>query len=412
MQHVVIVGAGIVGISAGLWLRRMTEARVTVIDRLGPGEGTSHGNAGVLAACGMVPVTVPGLVGKAPGMLADRESAVFLRWAYLPRLLPWLVRYLSHAADGQTRRIAGGLAPIVTDTVAQHRALAAGTPAERYLVPCDYVHAYPGRAAWRADAYGWALRREAGFEPELIEGEAVQEYDPALDRALRLIAVLRDHGHVRDPGGYVRALAEAFRGMGGEVRRTELKDIRLEAGRIAAVETADGAIPCDRAVIATGAWSAPWMKKLGIAVPLETERGYHIVFEGAEGGPAQPTMISTGKFVATPMEGGLRCAGLLEFGGLAAGPSAGPLALIRRQVTRAFPRLTWRSEVEWLGHRPATTDSLPLIGEAGQSGVFAAFGHHHVGLTGGPKTGRLVAGLVSGQPPNLDLAPYAPGRFA
>jgi D-amino-acid dehydrogenase len=112
------------------------------------------------------------------------------------------------------------------------------------------------------------------------------------------------------------------------------------------------------------------------------------------------------------MEQGLRCAGIVEFGGLEAGPSSAPFALLRRQVKRTFPHLRARDEIEWMGHRPAPTDSLPLIGQVGESRVFTAFGHHHIGLTGGPKTGRLVAGLIAGQPVNADLSPYHPQRFS
>ena len=186
----------------------------------------------------------------------------------------------------------------------------------------------------------------------------------------------------------------------------------LTGGQVRAVLTDQGRLECDDLVIATGVWSKPLMRKLGIKVPLESERGYHIVFEGAEGGPSRPFMIASGKFVATPMEQGLRCAGIVEFGGLKAGPSRAPFDLLRRQVKKAFPQLEARNEIEWMGHRPAPTDSLPLIGEVGQSRVFTAFGHHHIGLTGGPKTGRLVAGLIAGQGINTDLAPYHPQRFS
>jgi len=409
--HIAVIGAGIVGVSAALWLRR-GGAEVTLIDRLAPGQGASYGNGGVLAACGIVPVTAPGLALKGPGMLLDRDAPLFLRWGYLPRLAPWLARYLSHATDGETRRIAAALVPLLTDSVEQHRALAAGTPAEAWLRPGDYSFAYRDRRAFEADGYGWAIRREAGFEPEVLEGAAVRERCPALGPRIGCLAVLRDHGHVRDPGGYVAALAQVFAGMGGRIVQAEVKRFDLPGGRLAGVETSAGRIACSRAVLATGAWSGPAMKALGLSVPLETERGYHIVFEGAEGAPDHPVMVAAGKFVATPMAAGLRCAGLLEFGGLAAGPRRAPFALMRRHVRRAFPGLTAVREVEWMGHRPAPSDSLPLIGEVRGTGIHAAFGHHHVGLTGGPKTGRLVADLLLGRAPNIDLSPYAPARFA
>ena len=200
--------------------------------------------------------------------------------------------------------------------------------------------------------------------------------------------------------------------MGGTIRQAEVKDFDLAGGKVCAVQTTQGAIACDDVVLATGVWSKPMMKKLSLNIPLETERGYHIVFENATGGPSRPVMLASGKFVATPMDQGLRCAGIVEFGGLDAGPSKAPFALLRRQAARAFPHLKATSEIEWLGHRPAPSDSLPLIGQVGETRVFTAFGHHHIGLTGGPKTGRLVAGLITGVPVNTDLAPYHPQRFS
>jgi glycine/D-amino acid oxidase-like deaminating enzyme len=408
--HCVVIGAGIVGVSTAIWLRR-AGVEVTVIDRGAPGTGTSHGNAGVLASCAMVPVTGPGLMRKAPGMLLDRDFPLFLRWSYLPRLLPWLRKYLTVANDADTRRIAKGLTTITGDSVEQHKSLCDELGLGDWVSESEYCFAYNSRAAFEAEHYVWALRKEAGFEPRLIEGAQVHDYEPALGPQINTLAVMKDHGFIRSPGGYVQALAKAFEEMGGTVMQAEVKDFDLSGGHVRGVQTTEGTIPCDDLVLATGVWSKPLMKKLGLNVPLEAERGYHIVFEDASGGPARPTMIASGKFVATPMEQGLRCAGIVELGGLEAGPSDAPLALLRRQAKAAFPGLKATNEIEWLGHRPAPSDSLPLIGEVGNSRVFTAFGHHHIGLTGGPKTGRLVAGLITGQAPNTDLTAYHPQRF-
>ena len=409
-QHVVVIGAGIVGVSTAIWLRR-AGVEVTLVDRAAPGTGTSHGNAGVLAACSMVPVTAPGLGRKAPGMLLDRDFPLFLRWSYLPRLLPWLRRYMANANDGDTRRIATGLIPIVSDTVEQHKSLCTDLGLGDWITDSDYCFAYKNRAAFEAERYTWALRADAGFVPEIIEGGAVHEYEPNLGPDITCMAILKQHGFIRSPGGYVQALAKAFADIGGKIVQSEVQDFDLNGGIITGVQTNDGTIACDDVVLATGVWSKPLMRKLGLNVPLESERGYHIVFEGSSGGPSRPIMIASGKFVATPMEQGLRCAGIVEFGGLDAGPSKAPLELLRRHAKLAFPHLSASSEIEWLGHRPAPSDSLPLIGQIGKSRVFTAFGHHHIGLTGGPKTGRLVAGLITGQPVNTDLTAYHPQRF-
>jgi glycine/D-amino acid oxidase-like deaminating enzyme len=319
---------------------------------------------------------------------------------------------MSHANDADTQRIARGLNHIVADTVEQHKSLCDDLGLGSWVNESDYCFAYANRSVFENEGYTWAIRREMGFIPQIIEGQEVREYEPSLSDDITCMAIMKDHGFIRSPGGYVQALAAAFEQMGGTIRQAEVKDFDLAGGKVCAVQTTQGAIACDDVVLATGVWSKPMMKKLGLNIPLETERGYHIVFENATGGPSRPVMLASGKFVATPMDQGLRCAGIVEFGGLDAGPSKAPFALLRRQAARAFPHLKATSEIEWLGHRPAPSDSLPLIGQVGETRVFTAFGHHHIGLTGGPKTGRLVAGLITGVPVNTDLAPYHPQRFS
>lgn len=410
--HVVVIGAGIVGVSTAIWLRR-AGIDVTVVDRVEPGTSasTSYGNAGVLAACSVAPVTAPGMIAKSPKMLLDPEFPLFLRWSYLPKLTPWLLKYLSHANDKDTRRISDSLAPILYDSPSQHEALAKGTEAKEWLVNSDYSFVYPSREAFEADRYTWMLRRTAGFEPELLEGPAVQEFEPNLSLDMKLLAVMHDHGYVRDPGKYILALSQEAKKLGAKFVQAEVKDFVLTDGRVSKVVTSGEDLDCTQVVLATGVWSGGLAKKLGLAVPLESERGYHIVFRSAENGPETPMMITTGKFVATPMKAGLRCAGIVEFGGLEASASKAPLEFLRRKVAQTFPKLTFEKEESWLGHRPAPSDSLPLIGEIGASGVFAGFGHHHIGLTAGPKTGRILAGLISGDRQNIDLSAYNPQRF-
>ena len=169
---------------------------------------------------------------------------------------------------------------------------------------------------------------------------------------------------------------------------------------------------CDGAVLAAGAWSGRLAAKFGLKAPLETERGYHLELWEPSVMPRSPVMVASGKFVATPMDGRLRLAGVVEFGGLKAAPSRAPYRLLEQNIRAAMPGLTWKRTVEWMGHRPSMADSIPVIGEVpGLSGAYAAFGHDHVGLTGGPKTGRIMAQIISGTRPNIDLDPYSPARF-
>ena len=344
-KTVAVVGAGIVGVSTAIWLQRAGH-EVILIDRAGPAEGTSHGNGGVLASCAIVPVTGPGLLRKAPRMLFDPRAPLFLKWGYLPRLAPWLMRYLRHANAPDTARIAAALAPLIGNSL------------------------------------GFAVK-------------------------------MPDHGRIADPGRYVKDLAAHAQAQGARLIIAEVQDVVRENGTVTGLRAGGETIPCDAVVIATGAWSRQLAATLGVTVPLESERGYHLELWEPSAMPRSPVMITQGKFVATPMEGRLRLAGILEFGGLQAPASAAPFELLRRNLRAAFPGLRWEREVEWMGHRPAPSDSIPLIGPVpGFDGAWLGFGHHHVGLTGGPRTGQLLAQMVSGAKPNIDLTPYSPSRFA
>lgn len=416
MQHsqktIVIIGAGIVGVATAIWLQREGHS-VILVDRQDPGEGASHGNGGVLAACSIVPVTVPGLLAKAPRMLFDKNQPLFLKWAYLPKLLPWLRKYLAHANVVDTTRIAQAMFPIVGDSLADHQALAQGTPAARYIVPSDYLYVYNSRADFQADSFGWGLRRDAGFTWDELEGAAFNTYDPGFGPHLGFAAKLADHGRISDPGAYVKALAAHAAAQGAQIRRAEVTGLVRENGRVTGVRAGGGTIACDDAVLALGAWSGPLAQALGLDVPLESERGYHLELWNPSVMPKSPVMVASGKFVATPMEGRLRLAGIVEFGGLQAAPSRRPFDLLRENIRAAMPGITWDHEVEWLGHRPAPADSIPLIGPVpGATGAWLGFGHHHVGMTGGPKTGRMLAQMISGKTLNVDVGAYSPARFA
>lgn len=411
-KTIAIIGAGIVGVSAAVWLQRDGHD-VILIDKAGPAEGTSHGNGGVLASCSIVPVTVPGLLRKAPRMLFSPSEPLFMKWGYFPKLVPWLTRYLSHAKADEVARIAAALTPIIGDSLNDHKALAEGTGAEKWLVPSDYLFLYRDRAHFEGDAFGWGIRRKHGFRWGELEGQALHDYDPIFSRDISFATRLADHGHITDPGRYVKDLAAHVEANGGRILRAEVEDVIREAGKVTGVRANGETIACDTAIISAGVWSGPLAKRLGISVPLESERGYHLELVAPSAMPRSPVMVASGKFVATPMDGRIRLAGIVEFGGLDAPPSRAPFELLRKNARAALPGVTWKEEIEWMGHRPAPADSIPIIGEVpGVSGAYMGFGHHHIGLTGGPKTGRLLAQMIAGRTPNTDTSVYAPARFA
>ncbi|MDA7962980.1 MAG: FAD-dependent oxidoreductase [Alphaproteobacteria bacterium] len=415
-KHVIVIGAGIVGVSTAVYLRR-AGFNVTLLDKQEPGEGTSYGNAGVIASPGITPVTHPRLPLQAPGMLLNKDSPLFLRWRGVPRMLPWLTRYMKHCTQAHTLRITQALYDLVNDSYREHEAIARGTLAERHLCPSDYVFVYPNRAAVAADAFSLDLHREYGFRWREREGAELSEYEPMLADSGQTFSSpvsvsFEGHGYISDPGEYVKDLARHFAEQGGEVMRAEASEVVSEGGRVVGVRAGGEVMKCDVAVLSCGVWSGGLARAAGVKAPVETERGYHLELWGTNTAPRFPLMLTPYKFVLTPMRGRVRCAGLVEFGGLGGGPSRAPLALLERVVRRTFPDLRWERKTEWLGHRPAVTDSIPLIGGvSGLEGMYFGFGHHHIGLTSGPRTGRWLSEMIGGRT-NMDLGAYSPMRFA
>ena len=410
-KSVAVVGAGIVGVATAIWLQRAGH-RVILIDRAEPGEGTSYGNGGVLASCSIVPVTVPGLLAKGPRMLFDPNQPLFLKWRYLPRLLPFLPRYLANCRADRVREIAAGLQLLIGDSLADHQALANGTPAEKWIVPSDYAFLYRDRAHFAGDSFGWDIRRRHGFSWDELEGDRLRAWDPVYSDIIGFAARLPGHGRISDPGRYVKDLAVHVERKGGRIVKADVEDIVRENGVAKGVKAAGETIAADAVVLTTGVWSGPLVRRLGLDMPLESERGYHVELFEPSVQPRAPVMVAAGKFVMTPMEGRLRLAGIVEFGGLDAPPSRAPIDLLLRNVRETLPGIRWSRMETWMGHRPVLPDSLPVIDAVpGMDGAFLGFGHQHIGLTAGPKTGRLLTQLVGDDKPNFNLAPYGANRF-
>lgn len=411
-KTIAIVGAGIVGVSTAIWLQREGHKVILIERESQAGEGTSFGNGGVLASAAVVPVTVPGLMLKAPGMLFNRNQPLFVKWRYLPRLAPWLIKYLRHANEPDVRRIAAAVKGVVGDSLSDHLALAQDTGAEKWIVPSDYLFLYRNRETFLGDAFGWSIRHDLGYRWDEMTRAELAAYDPSYSDAAGFAVRLGDHGRISDPGQYVKDLARHAVATGARMIQATVTDFVRENGQITGVRAGGDTIPCDGMVLATGAWSKALGAKLGLSIPLESERGYHLELWEPSVMPRAPVMVASGKFVMTPMEGRLRLAGIVEFGGLSAAPSAEPIRLLKRQLAEILPDLTWKHEKEWMGHRPAPADSIPAIGAVpGLNGAWLGFGHHHIGLTAGPKTGQMLARLIAGKVSNVDLEAYSPSRF-
>ncbi len=414
-KRVGVIGAGAVGICAASWLLRDGHD-VVVIDPDGIGTGASFGNAGCLNSSSVVPMSLPGTAWKVPGMLLDPLGPLAIRPGYLPRLVPWLMRFLRSAKLERVHGQVAALTPLLADAPGAYAPLVANAGAQALLRHNGHIVAYRGRQDFEGDRLGWQLRRDAGIRFDVLNENELWQMEPGISRDYRLGVLLPDNAYTVNPQALVQALGESFQRDGGRLERARVLDFSFADDKLRSVMTDQGKIELDSVVLAAGAHSKALAQKLGDNVMLDTERGYHVMIKDPETMPRHSILDAAGKFVATPMEHGLRLAGTVEFAGLQAAPDwrrADRLQILGR---RLFPDLQ-ASYPEarlsrWMGFRPSMPDSLPVIGAARHSkDVIHAFGHGHIGLASAARTGRLVAELVGGRPTHIDIAAFSAQRF-
>ena len=409
--HVAIVGAGVVGLACATQLQ-LRGHPVTVIDPRPPGEHCSLGNAGCLSRASCVPLCLPGVWKKVPSYLLDQNGPLSIPPRYWARIAPWLWQFHRASAPSRVERTADALHALLTVTIDKWRPLAAHAGVPELIRQEGYAFAYESEAAFLGDAMGRRLREARGVKIEVLTGGAVREFEPALSPSITHLVWLPEQGHVPNPLRLSQALAARLRAGGARLLKAEGRGFQLGDSRVRAVQTDAGPVECDAVVLAAGAHSAPLAAQLGSRVPLETERGYHVMLESPTVVPRIPVMSGEGKWFATPMEQGLRIAGTVELAGLDAEPDYARADALLEAGKRFLPGLAHGKVTKWMGHRPSLPDALPVIGPAPTiPNAFFAFGHGHVGLTGAPATAEIVADLVAGARPFIDLSPYAPNRF-
>ena len=406
-----VVGAGIVGVCCASYLQR-EGFDVEIVDPEPPGTMCSHGNAGGICPGSCVPIAGPGMLSKVPAWLLDPEGPLHIRLAYLPRLLPWLVRFLRAGRKSEVRRISASLRALHAQTFAFYEPLLRDAGCLDLLEKHGQLFVYDDDLGPAKDGFSLELRRESGVAIELLDQDELRQLEPSLAPIFKSAVFLPEQGQCKNPGRLVAALADAVLRNGGTWRRASVREVRFAGGRPVALATDAGEIPVQTLVIAAGAWSGKLARQLGSPVPLETERGYHAMVMGAHTGLRIQTMWANRKFVAAPMEDGIRFAGTVEFAGLEAPPDMRRADILLRQGRRMFPQLAEGPVTQWMGHRPSLPDSLPVIGGSPHhDNVFFAFGHGHMGLIGGSVTGLLIADLAANRRPNIDMHAYRVDRF-
>jgi D-amino-acid dehydrogenase len=415
-RRVGVIGACMVGVCAASYLQREGH-NVFLIEAGNPGEGASFGNAGAFNASSVTPMAMPGIIRKVPGWLADPLGPLSLRWTYLPAIVPYLYRFIRAGTLEKVHAQARALRPLVGATLSALQPLVKDAGAAALVHQRGHLYVYRSAESLAKDGLAWALRRENGVVVDEFNADELRQLEPALSRDYVHGLLVRENGHTSNPFALVNALVAHFVRQGGAVIRARATGFRLDGGHLTAIQTDAGELAADAAVVCAGAWSKPLAAGLGDKVPLETERGYHLMIRDPEVMPTIPTADGDGKFVATPMDTGLRFAGTVELAGLDAPPDWRRAQILLEQGRKMLPGLAADHSEErvsvWMGHRPSLPDSLPVLGRSKATpDVVYAFGHGHVGMTSAPMTGRVVADLVTGRPPAIDISPFAASRFA
>ena len=417
-MRVAVIGAGIVGACCALELVRDGHA-VTLIEPDAPGgeQAASYGNGAWISPASVVPMSMPGLWKKIPGLLIDRDGPLMLRPGALPSLAPWLLRFvLAGRSVARVEATARALAALLGDAPQRHRDIAAEAGVARLIDSRGLLYVFPNRAAFVAEALAWRLRRDNGVLGRELDATELHAMVPMLAARYQFGVFVPQGAHCRDPGAYVAALVEHVRGRGVQVAKARATGFSMANGRLRAVITDAGDIPCERAVIAAGIASGDLARQAGDRVPLESERGYHAIVENPGFELPLPVMPSDGKMANTPTDRGLRLAGQVELARRDAPPDWCRVDILLRHARAAYPQLSQTQDAagipRWMGHRPSTPDGLPVLGTASLcADVIHAFGHGHVGLACAPASARIVADLVSAASTNIDCTPYRAGRF-
>lgn len=410
-RDITIIGAGIVGIATAIYLQRDGH-RVTVVDKGEPGRGTSYGNAGSIAPSSIIPMAMPGTIRNVPKWITDPLGPLSMPWRRVPELLPWLLHFRAACTRERAAQGARGLRSLNGPSLESYTELLASAGAPDLLRHDGMLHVYRTERAFAATALARQLRTDYAGEVELVDHARIHDLEPALAPEYRFGFFLRDNGHVRSPFRVVQTLAEYFTRNGGTIVRAAVERFRMNGGEPVALETNQGAMPVDCVVIAAGAASRALAKQVGVRAPLAHERGYHIEIPHPGIDVRVPVTDGESRFVATPMEGGLRLAGTSEFERSDAPANWGRTEALAKLGPHMLPALKVDGYEQWMGTRPSTPDSLPILGRAPRcERAFLAYGHGHFGLMAAPATGQVVSDLVAGREPRVDVTPFRPGRF-
>lgn len=407
----VVVGAGIIGTAIAYELQKRGR-QVVLLDKGEVGRGASYGNMASIAVTEFMPASRPSIWRQIPGWMLDPEGPVRVRPGYMPKLLPWFARFVAASRPAKLRQLEAEGAALCKRVYDDLLPLLRETGLEGELTEEGCLSLYRDEAEFRADREHIEILERFDFPHRRLTGAQVRELEPELSDSIGIAVLFPQNRSLRDPFRLVTGLAQRFTLLGGEIRRGSVAGFD-RSDRITAVRLSEGgSIAADDVVIAAGAYSGLLSKLLGEPIPLETERGYHTQIMGPGISMRHSIIWPARAFMVTPTAGGIRVGGTVEMAGLDAAPDYGRAKITVRRAQTALPNLRCEDFSEWMGHRPALPDTVPVMSASAKvPGVFYATGHGHLGVTYAATTARLMGDLMTGRTPPVDMRPYRIDRF-
>lgn len=408
---VIVIGAGVVGLSVAV----AAEARglsVTVLDREGPAAGASAGNAGAFAFTDILPLASPGILRQAPRWLLDPLGPLTVPPAYALRIAPWMFRFWRACAPGRVARSTAAQTALMDLSKAELEPFLKRTGTMPMLRKEGNLQVYEGEAEFKASLGGWKARAEHGIAFNHLDAAGMAEIQPGLAPRFTRGTFTPGWYSISDPKLYTLALSDHVRAKGGAIERAEVMALQPVEGGVDVLSADGRARRAAQVVLAAGAFSHRIARTIGERIPLETERGYNTTLPSDAFDLRTQITFGGHGFVVTRLSTGIRVGGAVELGGLEMPPNFRRSEAMLKKAQAFLPGLKPEGGVQWMGFRPSLPDSLPAIGRARATPrVIYAFGHGHLGLTQSAGTARLVADLLSGAPPAIDIASLSPQRF-
>jgi D-amino-acid dehydrogenase len=407
-HDVIIIGAGIIGLAIAHYVQQ-TGRKVTLIDRKGVAQEASFGNAGAFALADIFPLASPGIMRKAPKWLLDPLGPLTVRPQYALNIVPYLLKFFRASWPDQYRKSIIAQTALLDLAASEVQAMMQIPQIGNQIRTDGALHLYESDSEFAASQSSWQARQEFGIEFEHLDASRLAELQPGLSNHIKRATFIPKWQTVNDPFEFAQTLWRMVQQDGGELIKQDVKAMS-KAGEVmlANGETLSG----NHVVVAAGAWSHQLAKQVGDHIPLESERGYNTTLPVEAFDLKRQLIFGEHGFVMTPLSTGIRVGGAVEFAGLDAAPNFKRSEIMLQKAKRFMPELKTEQGTQWMGFRPSLPDTLPAIGKSVHtSNVSYAFGHGHLGLTQCFATGKLMAELIDGQTPSLDLTPFNPSRF-